>query len=361
MPRNSWCPPAVWLCIGLVSLALCGCGKAVSYQAPASRACPELSPAAAQASRPRSAHLPLPADILEDRMRTEPFTVLEASGTDGGTTSAMRLRIQFADCTTLAVKWRAAPPSGDAYNNNPRKELAAYAIQKLFLEPPDYVVPVTVLTCIPQAQLAKMGAPGTPQLDGTDCVFGTLAIWLDNVTVPKRLVDLDRFAATRAAGQGGYAWHLANLNVLTYLISHRDGRPGNFLSADHPESQRLFAVDNGLAFGGLGNPRRLFDPFILHMNRLKVDHLPRQTVQRLRHITSASLYEHLGTVAEIRLDATGQAHSLAIFSPNLDPDAGVRRAAGVIQLGLKSREIAKVAQRLRILLDRVEAGDLQLF
>lgn len=371
MPRKSRCSPVrwravnqvwVWLLVGWSSLMLSGCSTSLSYQRPVSPECVGINPPGAQEDFPLREHLPLPVEVLEDRMRSEPFTVLAASSIGGGsTTSAMQLTIQFEDCLVTRTKWRAASPSGQAYNNNPRKEIAAYEIQKLFLETKDYVVPVTVLTCIPKTQLDTMGAPGVPQIDGSDCVFGTLAIWLRNVAAPNRVMNQERFAASIDAGEGGYAWHAANLNLLTYLIKHLDGRATNFLISTHPASQRLFSIDNGLAFGGLGNPRRLFDPFLLHLHRLQVDKLPRETVERLRQLSRDQLYSQLETVAEIRLGGRGKARSFERFSPTLDPAKGLRRRPGVVQLGLKRQEIAAVARRLRHLLNRVAEREIQLF
>lgn len=355
--RPAWAGLWLWLGCGLV-LAGCSVFQPIDYQADAVGACAGYDQAVAPTAFPLHDHLPLPIPELEQKLKTEPFTIVEAKSTGSGTTRAMRLHIQFQDCTVLQVKWRAATASLEAYNNNPRKELAAYAIQKLFLAPGDYVVPVTVLTCMPTAELAKIGASGKPQLAGLPCVLGTLSIWLNHVVHLTPPVDQARFERSVAKGeQVGYAQRLANLNLLTYLVSHRDGRKSNFLMSDIPDRPHLFAIDNGLAFSGIGNPR----PFIPRWRHLKVDQLPRAAMTRLQHLSAEQLRRHLETVAELRDEPQGRPRSMASFTANPSPDDGVRRIEGGIQLGLTRREIERVDSRLRRLLERIEKGDVQLF
>ncbi len=167
----TWLGPWLWVGLGL-ALAGCSVFQPIDYRGNTDTACDKPAEPVAQAAFPLSDHLPLPIPVLEQKLSTEQFTILEAKSTPSGTTSAMRLSIQFQDCAVLLVKWRAATSKLEAYNNNPRKELAAYAMQKLFLTPEDYVVPVTVSACIPAEELAKIGAPGRPQLEGSSCVLG---------------------------------------------------------------------------------------------------------------------------------------------------------------------------------------------
>ena len=44
----------------------------------------------------------------------------------------------------LKAKWKRAPWMGEGINNSPRREIGAYAAQKLFLQPWEYVVPPTL-------------------------------------------------------------------------------------------------------------------------------------------------------------------------------------------------------------------------
>ena len=70
-------------------------------------------------------------------------------GAGKGTTGAekMELNIPAIDRDML-VKWKEMPEGDlDGFNNSPRRELAAYAIQRLVLDPEDYVVPSAAAHC----------------------------------------------------------------------------------------------------------------------------------------------------------------------------------------------------------------------
>ncbi len=295
-------------------------------------------------------HLPLPTEELERRLVEDPFTVLEVEATPGGISGASKLRLLFDDCTALEVKWRAAPGSGGAYNNDPRKELAAYAIQKLFLDPADYVVPVTAGVCVPTDQLLRIGAAAEPQMDGAGCVFGTMAVWLSNVTEPDDVLDAARFERSVVSGESeNYATRFAHLNLLTYLIRHLDLRAGNVLVSDHPESRRLFAVDNGLAFSGIGNP----NPWILNMTSLKVNRLPAPALSRLRALTGRDIQRALETIVQFRMSDDGRV-DLVAPTPPLSREDGVRTTPRTWQLGLTHGEIAAIEERIGKLLGRID-------
>ena len=69
------------------------------------------------------------------------------------------MTLSFPDAgLVLDFKWKPVDPSWklvtqryDGINNSPRKELAAWVIQRLFLDPEDYVVPFTTAYCVPLA------------------------------------------------------------------------------------------------------------------------------------------------------------------------------------------------------------------
>ena len=303
-------------------------------------------------------HLPLPVETLEHKLRYEPFSILKAQSTGRGITGAMKLQIRFLDGVELQVKWKTAPELGDSFNNSPRREVAAYEMQKLFLESKDYVVPVTALVCLPYEQIQRLDAAAKPQLEGTDCIFGTLSIWLNNVKQVDDVFDPQRFEqAAEEQGEGSYAWHFANFNIFTYLISHRDGHKSNFLVSTHPQSQRVFAIDNGLAFSGMGNPL----PWGPRWKKLRVDKLPDTTVSRLQSLTKAQVYDILETLAEFTIAADGSVTPTLHFSPNLKPKKSLRRQASIFQVGLKHKEIEEIMVRLQQLLDKVKRNEIVLF
>ncbi|MCZ6875833.1 MAG: hypothetical protein O7G88_20265 [bacterium] len=341
-----------------MGLAFIGCAKQpISYQVATPPPCEKPAQMAAYGDFPLSDYLPLPIEVLEDKFRHDPFDILEAHATAHGSSGAMRFKVQFRDCTAVTVKWHVSPPEARAYNNDPRRELAAYAIQKLFLDPKDYVVPVTVPVCVPVKDLSETGLQATPQVEGMSCVAGPASVWLKNVNAVRNFLDRERFERS-VLGQekSDYAWDFANLNIFTYLISHRDGRKGNFLVSTLPNQSRIFSIDNGLAFGGIGNPR----PDIIRWGHLKVEQLPRVTVARLRAIRAEQLQQILGTVAEYRIAPDGRLRLVAA-SENLNPEVGFRRQGNIVQIGLTAKEIAGIERRLRKLIERVDSGDIQLF
>src|SRR5688572_23404981 len=78
------------------------------------------------------------------------------------------------------AKWRAS--STTSARNSPRRELAAYAVQKLFLEPHEYVVPPTAPHCFPIDEYRKKINPrAKPTWRDVPCVYGILSYWLEDV------------------------------------------------------------------------------------------------------------------------------------------------------------------------------------
>ena len=94
----------------------------------------------------------------------------------------------------------------DEYNDSPRRQFAAYELQKLFLDPEDYVVPTSLAYCSPLATYPRSGvAPQRPTLPGSTCVLGFLNIWLKDVTISDDYYDEARFVSDPT-----YAYYLAN-------------------------------------------------------------------------------------------------------------------------------------------------------
>lgn len=248
----------------------------------------------------------------------------------------------------ILVKWAAAPPGGYAFNNEPRYELAAYRLQKLFLPPADYVVPPTVVRCMPldwyHEEMKRLVSPTFPEAKS---VMVVLQYWIFGVEAD------DVFDEPRFQRDPLYARHLANLDLLTYLIRHNDANRGNVLVSRAPDSPRMFAVDNGLAFGSEGSYQGH------DWRHLRVDRLPRETVERLRRLSREDLRRQMAVLAQFEA-REGQ---LAPVEPgaNLAPEQGVRRRDDVIQLGLTEQELSGLWGRLVSVLDRVDSGELALF
>jgi hypothetical protein len=294
---------------------------------------------------------PLPPDTAASLMLEAPREIRSAEGAGGGTTGAEKLKVHFfKDDVTLTVKWKEMPPGKlDGINNAPRKELAAYAVQRLFMAPEDYVVPTSVAHCAPLDDYRAHHPEATATLEGTSCVLGVASVWMKDVTVPDVLFDDARFRA-----DANYAYFMANLNLLTYLAAHHDGREGNFLVSKDETRRQVFAVDNGLSFGGV-----FYNWSVANWNSIRVPALRKESVDKLRQLKRRDL-DGLGVVAQLELDERG-INQKAKLGENLDPKKGVRIQGGVVQLGLTESEIDDVYQRIQHLIRDVDAGKLQTF
>lgn len=305
-------------------------------------------PALAAGRIPQGETWPVDPRDAEALLAAPDVEILEATPTLGGNTGAYRVRVRTRG-RTLTAKWKPAPPGeGDAWNNSPRREAASYRIQQWVLEPEDYVVPTLVVRCLPSTVHASIDPDAGPTFPGTTCVLGTLALWLRRVHVPDPLYDPARFVA-----DARYAHHLANFNLVTYLLDHQDAKADNFLVADDERNPRLYSVDNGITFG---NVRHNF--FVINWNRIHVPALTRRAITRLRSVGPADVAA-LATVAELHADAHGRLWPVAPTS-RLDPDTGLGWRDGVLQLGLTADEIAGVGDRVRTVLARVDRGEIAL-
>jgi len=287
---------------------------------------------------------------LIDRLRSEEFAIASVDAAGGGVMGAKKLGLVFPkDGFATDVKWKAAPPGGEGWNNSPRREIGAYAVQELFLDPDDFPVPAVVARGIPLADYAVVDKDATPNIEGTRCVFGAMAAWLADVAQPENAFDPKRFSEDRR-----YAFHFANLNLLAYLIAHRDARSNNYLMPKDPANPRVFSIDNGIAFGGV-----FYNFLTWHFDEIRTAGLPRASIDRLRRVSLETL-SGLGVLAELRADSAGVLRAVTP-GENLAPEVGTRIAPGRIQLGLTVAEIDAIADRLQELLARIDAGELGVF
>ncbi len=286
---------------------------------------------------------------IEQRLDSLPFVLVGVQGIRSPGDATKRVVMAFQDSVMLFAKLKAAPPGGDQdFNNRPRYELAAYRLQKLFLEPDDYVVPPNALRVLPLAQVRRWDERAIPTFDGARSVLVALQYWLGSVT-SKNFFDRNRFRTDTV-----YARHLADMNILTYLIRHSDSNPGNFLISQDSTAPHVYAVDNGVAFRSPASDRGV------EWQDLRVDRLPRGTVERLRAITPERLDQTLGVLAQFTITATGELVPAAP-GPVLNRNEGVRRKGNIVQFGLTQPEIEDVRSRLRDLLTRVNQGTIGLF
>lgn len=296
-------------------------------------------------------NLPAPAARVAALLEKASFRLADAEATPDGVMGVKKAVVRFpVTGQRLTVKWKEAPAeTGDGWNNSPRKEIAAYVMQGWFLDSGDYIVPPSAVRCLPLAPYRRIEPDATATFEDTRCVLGLLSAWLQDVHPPDPLYDRFRFLT-----DAGYAYHMADFNVLTFLIQHRDGRVSNFLAADAPSGRRLFAVDNGIAFGGM-----VYNYFVENWDVLRVPAVRARVVERLRRIEKRHL-DALAVVAELRTDADGVLRAAKPSAPRA-PETGIWFGEGRLQLGLTRSEIADVANRLHALLARVDSGELPVF
>ncbi len=335
----------------LVSLAAGGCGGT----APKERPPLEFSESALPGRDGSYPNWPYPPQrlepLLEEVLVSGDFEVTERKRTKHGGSGPSRITLYFPTIEkSIRFKWKEVPPRElETVNNSPRKEIAAYEIQKLFLDPEDYVVPTTLLHCEPLGRHAMKDWAYKPSVPGSSCVLGVLALWLNDVTMAETLYDEERFVK-----EPDYAHYMANFNLLTYLIDHKDTRESNFLVSKDDDRRQVFSIDNGIAFEPF-----LYKFFAENWNVIRVAGLRSEYVERLRRLQREDL-DKLGVVAEMEKDERGV---LVSVKPrrNLSPNEGVRLRGDVLQIGLAKFEIERVWDRIQRLLEDVDSGTIPVF
>ena len=293
---------------------------------------------------------PLQAALLMERAEYEILSV-EAAG--AGTTRPEKSELLFPETgDRFSVKGKLVPPALDGFNNSPRKELAAWKLQSLFLDPVDFTVPAMVLRCVPLEQWKEHHSGGIPVIPGTTCMLEGIAIWIENVTVPDDLYEEERFL-----NDVNYAYHLANFNIFAYLINLRDNRKGNVLATKGDTNRRVFAVDNGVAFGTIWF--NWFYPPHYAWRQIRVPALPRNSIDRLRKLRREDI-DSLLVVNQLEADADGILR-LVEPGPPIDPNRGAQREGTKVQFGLTAGEVDAVWERIESLIQRVDAGEIALF
>ena len=295
-------------------------------------------------------NIPRLADAIERELATAPFaiTAAEISRPKAKGDITLKAEVSFAGAPAYRVKLRRAEPGAEDFNNRPRYDLAAYELQKLFLDPAEYVVPPTALRMMPLPELRPYSPEAKPTFKGSDDVLVVLQYWLHEVKVIADVYNPERFATDPQ-----YARHIGQLNVLTFLIEHGDSNVGNFLISRAETGPRVFSIDNGVAFEFNESDRGQL------WMKMRVDRLPADTVQRLRRISSEELHRRLGVLAQWQLQ-DGRWDTMAPGA-NLAPARGVRKEDGIVQLGLRKADIDQVGRQLGRLLKQVDDGQIATF
>jgi hypothetical protein len=202
-----------------------------------------------------------------------------------------------------------------------------------------------VMRCLP---LDAVGA-GKPSLEGSTCVLGAMEVWLHDVHIPEKIYDPKLFGRDPV-----YARHMADMNLVTYLIQHSDGRSNNFLLGNDPENRRVFSIDNGISFGAT-----VHNFFVRNWDTIRVPALRKESVERLR-ATSPQDFEELAVVVEMKLDADGVWRNVP-ETARRNPNHGAFVGEDMLQLGLTQDEIKALVERRRDLLEKVDEGEQKTF
>ena len=295
----------------------------------------------------QDANITRPVADLERLLAAEPVVIekAESSRPTAKGDITLRAEVSFGGAAALRVKLRKAEPGADQFNNVPRYELAAYELQKLFLDPAEYVVPPTALRFVPLADFARHQPDVLRTFGGADQVLAVVQYWLNDIASPT-----DVYSAARFDADPLYARHIGQLNILTHLIEHRDANLGNFLIGRAETGARVFSVDHGVAFASEDSDRG--DAW----KNIRVKRLPADAVARLREITLPVLTQRLGVLAQWRLE--GGRYVAVAPGPKLVGHRGVRRSGNDLQMGLTAKEITAIDWLRQRLLKRIDAGEI---
>ncbi len=312
---------------------LCGAGEA----APTCRSARDLERLLAEAEIVGMADTP-------SGMQGAKLLTLEADGKEGD--------------VVLRAKWR--PQSSADLINEPRKELAAYAVQKLFLKDAELVAPPTVVRCFPLEDYKRFVAEAQPSYPEVECVLGFLSYWLEGV----KTVGSARKDGLLGAGSGiwdarlferddVYRSSVSSANLLTYLINHGDAHEEQFVLERAPHGLRAFVVDNSIAFRSIKNPMLLLRQ---DWSSIQVPRLDKDAVERLRALTDAD-YAHLATVAVLEKRDDDELVPLRTWKDE-SADNAMSWNGSQLRIGLTPGEIALVRSRAGELLQRADLAQL---
>lgn len=301
------------------------------------------------------------ATETEDLLRG-PVTLLgmddTPSGMQGAKILTLKARGRGGD-VVLRAKWRAES-TGDLLNE-PRKELAAYAVQKLFLDETEYIIPPTAAHCFPVAEYRRFDAKAKPTFPGADCVFGYASYWLEGV----QTVSAARKSGQLAKGKEGiwdaqrferdpeYRESVEDSNLLTYLINHGDAHGEQFVLQRFPHGLRAYVVDNSIAFRSIKNPMLLLRQ---DWSDIQVPALSRSAIARLQGLTAAD-FARLGNISELELH-DGTLVNVRPSSPLASDGTTMTWTGSRLRIGLTKGEIELVEAQAKDLLGRPDLDRL---
>jgi hypothetical protein len=170
-----------------------------------------------------------------------------------------------------------------------------------------------------------------------------------DVKVPEKLYDESRFLEDPT-----YAYYMSNLNILTYLVDHRDTKASNFLVSKDENRRLVFSIDNDIAFSTFP-----YNFFWFHWNKIRVAALRRDSIDRLRRLERQDL-DFLEVLEQLEKNDGGILRPVPV-GDKLCPDGGVCIKDGTVQFGLTKSEIDDVWKRIQALIAKVDSGKIPVF
>lgn len=258
------------------------------------------------------------------------------------------------------AKWRPHASADDL--NRPRKEVLAHAVQKLFLDPDEWVIPPAAGHCFPLDTYRRMIDPlGEPTYPPSTCVLGVLSYWLEGSqglgdAESDDWIPTEVLQDTPRAGDPGLYDSIADMNLACYLISHGDSHPQQFVVTREATTSRVYIVDNSISFGAYRNPslpkENVWANFL-------VTALRKQSVDRLRKITHQEM-EKLAVVEQYEVQ-DGLLVPTTPTRPGRRTESAFRWVDGQLQMGLTHPEIAIVEERMQALFDAVDGKAVRIY
>lgn len=151
----------------LLGLSVIGCGAA---RAPATTQTPPVALCGSAAIGERDGCVSV--ERIEGWLANGTYEIRDARS-DGP--SRFALTLSLPDGTSVPARFRRAPDGLESSDDHPRRQLAAYEVQKLFLDPARYLIAPTVFTCIP-VETDAATLPDLAPHDGVDCALGVLSL-----------------------------------------------------------------------------------------------------------------------------------------------------------------------------------------
>jgi hypothetical protein len=347
-----------FLAVG-VSLAAAACSKHLPLAQPAAPLTPPTHLCVA-GDAPGGCRSPRQ---LESLLQGE-LEILSMDDTPSGAQGAKILTLASRSAgqrTVFRARWRAQ--STDGLINEPRKELAAYAVQKLFLGAEELAAPPTSAHCFPLADYRRFAPEEKPTFEHADCVLGFATYWLEDVKSVESAREADwldddgkgLWDAELYEEDALYRSSISRVNLLTYLINHGDAHENQFMIERTSRGLVAYVVDCSIAFLSIKNPMLLVRQ---DWSALQVPQFPRSSIARLRALRDED-FARLGVIARLQLRGR-QLHSLPLPADNKEIAGEMSWHGQELHIGLTDAEIQLVKDRVRELLARPDL-DARLF